>query len=245
MLRLIPLLLCATAAAQTFEVASVKVEPPVPPGQNYNANLGRIEHGELTMANVTLSEAVRFAWGINNDAQVAGPEWTKSKEIRYAIHAKTSPDLPRAQVLKMLQALVIERFHLKTHIEQRELPHLELSHSNKPLKIHPMAEGSDASRNMNGFGHIVSNGMTMDVLTTILSRFERQPILNNTGLEGRYAIDLTWTPTPRNAAEAAEPPAGTSIYSAIQEQIGLKLEAKKTPVPVIVIDSAEQKPIEN
>jgi uncharacterized protein (TIGR03435 family) len=244
MLRLIPFLLSTLAVAQTFEVASVKPEGPTQ-GDTYTANLGRIEHGELTMTNVTLSEAVRFAWGINNDAQVAGPEWIKSKAIRYAVRAKTSPETPRAQVLVMLQTLLTERFHLKTHVEQRELPHLELSRSNKPLKIHPMTENSDASRNMNGFGHIVSNGMTMDVLTTILSRFERQPILNNTGLEGRYALDLTWTPAPRNAAEAAEPPAGTSIYSALQEQLGLKLEARKTPVPVIVIDSAEQKPIEN
>jgi len=245
MLRLFSLFLCATAAAETFDVASVKVEPPVPPGQYYNANLGRIEHGELTMANVTLSEAVRFAWGINNDAQVSGPEWIKNKEIRFQIHGKAAPDASRDQIQRMLQALLIERFRLKTHIEQREMAHLELSRSNRPLKIHPMAEGSDASANKNWLGHIISNGMTMDVLTTLLSRFERLPILNNTGLEGRYAIDLTWAFTPRTAAEEADPPQGKSLSAAVQDQLGLKLEAKKTPVPVIVIDAAEQKPIEN
>src|SRR3954467_7998515 len=105
------LLICVLAAAQlahgqspAFEVASVKPEGP-PEGDLYRANLGTINHGELNMANVTLSEAVRFAWGINNDAQVAGPDWIKSKDIRYRIQAKTSPDVPRAQVLQMLQAL--------------------------------------------------------------------------------------------------------------------------------------------
>src|SRR5215813_2304182 len=117
MFRLIPFLVSTLAAAQTFDVASVKVEPPVPPGQNYNANLGRIEHGELTMANVTLSEAVRFAWGINNDAQVAGPDWIKNKLIRYHVDAKTSPDATREQVRRMLQTLLTERFQLKTHLE--------------------------------------------------------------------------------------------------------------------------------
>src|SRR5436309_12068847 len=116
----------AVAQKPIFDVASVKPEPPVPPGQNYSANMGRIEHGELTMVNVTLSEAVRFAWGINNDAQVAGPEWIKSKEIRYRIQAKAAPDASNAEVRSMLQELLRERFQLKTHLEQRELAHLEL-----------------------------------------------------------------------------------------------------------------------
>src|SRR5689334_22540547 len=90
------------AQSNAFEVASVKPEGP-PPGDTYFANLGRIEHGELTMGNVTLSEAVRYAWGINNDAQVAGPDWIKDKSIRYAIQAKAAPDASRQQVRQMLQ----------------------------------------------------------------------------------------------------------------------------------------------
>jgi uncharacterized protein (TIGR03435 family) len=233
----------AFAQSPTFEVASVKPEGP-PEGDTYNANLGRIEHGELTMANVTLSEAVRFAWAINNDAQVSGPDWIKSKEIRYQVHAKAAPDASRTQIRLMLQALLTDRFQLKTHLEQRELAHLELSRSNKPLKIHAMIEGSDASQNKNWMGHIVSNGITMEVLTTVLSRFLRQPILDHTGLEGRYALELTWTPEPRGG-EPAEPAPGPTIYSAVQEQLGLKLEARKSPVPVILVDSAERVPIGN
>jgi uncharacterized protein (TIGR03435 family) len=238
------MLLLTLAQATGFDVASVKSEGP-PSGDLYVAILGRIEHGELTMSNVTLSEAVRFAWGINNDAQVAGPDWIKNKTIRYHIDAKTSPDASPAQVRSMLQKLLTERFQLKTHLEQRELAHLELSRGNKALKIQPMAEGSDASKNKNGFGHIVSNGMTMEVLTTILSRFLRQPILDNTGLDGRYAIDLTWTPEPGTGAAAAETAEGPTIYSAVQQQLGLKLEAKKSALPTIVVDSAERVPIGN
>jgi uncharacterized protein (TIGR03435 family) len=243
--RILPAFVPVTLAlAQTFDVASVRVEPPVPPGEYYAANLGRIEHGELTMANVTLSEAVRFAWNINNDAQVAGPEWIRSKEIRFQIHAKTSPGATRDQVRVMLRTLLTERFQLKTHMEQRELAHLELSRSNRPLKIRPMVEGSDGSQNKNWMAHIVSNGMSMEVLTTILSRFLRQPILDRTGLDARYALDLTWAPE-QHSTEAADPTAGPSIYAAVQEQLGLKLEARKSPVPVIVVDSAERVPIGN
>jgi uncharacterized protein (TIGR03435 family) len=233
----------AAAQSPNFDVASVKPEGP-PPGDTYVANLGRIEHGELTMANITLSEAVRFAWGINNDAQVGGPEWIKDKLIRYQIHAKAVPDASRKQVLLMLQGLLVERFQLKTHLEQRELAHLELSRGNKPLKIQPMQAGSDASQNKNWLGHIISNGITMEVLTTVLSRFLRQPILDNTGLEGRYALELTWVQEQRGA-EPTDAPAGPSIFSAVQEQLGLKLEARKSPVPVIVVDAAERVPIGN
>jgi uncharacterized protein (TIGR03435 family) len=236
--------LASLAFAQTFDVASVKAEPPVPPGEYYTANLGSVEHGELTMVNVTLSEAVRFAWNCNNDAQVAGPEWIKSKEIRFQIRAKASPEATRDQVRIMLRALLAERFHLKTHVEQRELMHLELSRGNRPLKIQPMVEGTDAAQNKNWIGHIVSNGMSMEVLTTILSRFLRQPILDRTSLDGRYAIDLTWTPEPRGSEPADSSP-GPSIYAAVQEQLGLKLEARKSPVPVIVVDSVERTPIGN
>ena len=236
---------CAGAQTAAFDVASVK--PEVTTQDLYVANLGRVAHGGLTMANVTLSEAVRFAWGINNDAQIAGPDWIKSKGIRYKIDAKAAPETPREQVLRMLQTLLVERFQLQTHIEQREIPHLELMPGKKETKMRPAESGSDASRNRNGYGHIVSNGMTMEVLTTILSRFLRQPILDRSGLTGPYVIDLEWAPEPRTPAEAeaADPAAGPSIYAAVQEQLGLRLEARKTPQPVIVVDHAEKVPSGN
>ena len=116
--------ICVGAQTPAFDVASVKPEQIT--GDLYYANLGRVAHGELAMANVTFSEAVRFAWGINNDAQVSGPDWIKSKEVRFKIDAKAAPDTPREQILRMLQTLLIERFQLQTHMEQREIPHLEL-----------------------------------------------------------------------------------------------------------------------
>jgi uncharacterized protein (TIGR03435 family) len=236
---------CACAQTPAFDVASVKPEQIT--GDLYYANLGRIAHGELHMANVTLSEAVRFAWDINNDAQVSGPDWIKSKEIRFKIDAKTAPDKPRDEILLMLRTLLTERFQLQTHLEQREIPHLELMPAKKELKIRPADPASDASRNSNAYGHIVSNGITMGALTTILSRFLRQPILDRTGLNGPYAIDLQWTPEPRTPTEAAafDPAAGPSIYAAVQEQLGLRLEARKTLLPVIAIDHAEKVPSGN
>ena len=234
----------AAAQSPAFDVASVKPEQIT--ADLYFANLGRIAHGELTMANVTLSEAVRYAWGINNDAQVAGPDWIKDKTVRFKIDAKAPAETPRPQILLMFQTLLTERFQLQTHAEQREIAHLELVAGKKELKIRPAVAGSDGSHNRNGYGHIVSNGMTMEVLTTILSRFLRQPILDRTGLDGAYAIDLQWAPEPRTPEEQLpDPAAGPSIYSAVQQQLGLRLESRKTPLPVIVVDKAERVPLGN
>ncbi|HXK02402.1 MAG TPA: TIGR03435 family protein [Verrucomicrobiae bacterium] len=240
----VTLALVLRAQTPAFDVASVKPEQIT--GDLYTANLGRILHGQLTMTNVTLSEAVRFAWGINNDAQVAGPDWIKDKAIRFKIDAKAPADTAREQVLLMLQGLLTERFRLRIHTEQREISHLELVPGRKELKIHPAEPGADASHNRNLYGHIISSGMSMEVLTTILSRFLREPILDRTGLEGPYTIDLNWAPEPRTPGEPpADSAAGPSIYAAVQQQLGLRLESRKTHLPVIVVDFAERVPIEN
>jgi uncharacterized protein (TIGR03435 family) len=143
--------LSAAVSAQTptFDVASVKPEVLDSGATTYNAILGRIVHGQLTMANVTFSEALRFAYGINNDAQIAGPDWIKSRMVRFKIDAKAAPETSREQIQLMLRGLLNERFQLKTHIEQREIAHLELVRGAKALKLQPAQDGSDGSGNRN------------------------------------------------------------------------------------------------
>src|ERR1043166_4239312 len=89
------------AQLPTFEVASLKPVPLIP--GNYNANLGTARHGELTMTNVTLSDCLRYAYGITNDAQIIGPDWIRNKEVRFHITGKAAPDTPTDQLLLMLQ----------------------------------------------------------------------------------------------------------------------------------------------
>ena len=243
MLLLVVFGIAAIAQTAAFDVASLKPEELHPELPTYNANLGRIVHDELTMANVTLSEALRFAYGFNNDSQVAGPGWIKDKTVRFQIDAKAAPGTPREQIRLMLQSLLNERFQLKTHIEEREIAHLELVPGKKELKLRPAQDGSEGSGNRNAIGHIVSNRMTMEVLTTILSRFLGQPILDRTELKDAYVVNLEWMPESRMQDDA--PVTAPSIYVAVQEQLGLKLDARKTPLPVIVVDFANKVPIGN
>lgn len=103
MVILIGCLLIAFVNAQTparlsFDVATVKAEAAVQPGESYSANLGSIRNGRLTMGNVTLSDAIKFAYGIVSDNQVAGPDWIKSRDVRFAIVGQASPDTPQDRI---------------------------------------------------------------------------------------------------------------------------------------------------
>ena len=92
---------------QEFEVASVKL-PPVVSGDLYSINLGTIQHETVTLANVSLADCIRFAYGLTSDSQLSGPDWIKSKELRYDIVAKTAPGTTREQALQMTQALLAD-----------------------------------------------------------------------------------------------------------------------------------------
>jgi uncharacterized protein (TIGR03435 family) len=237
-------ILVGVAAAQrpAFDVASVKESAPVPFGQTYNINLGRILHGELTLTNTTLSDCIRFAYNLVSDDLMAGPDWVKSKEFRYDIDAKTSPDASRESIQAMLQTLLAERFRLQTHNEPRPLAHYELVIAKGGLKMHEAAP--DAPENFKFlFGRLASARTPMYRFVMLLSRQMRQAVLDKTGLRGQYALDLKWTPDSGTAEPAAE--SGPSIFSAIQDQLGLKLEPHKTPVPILVIDRAEKVPVSN
>jgi uncharacterized protein (TIGR03435 family) len=248
-LAVILALLCASwAGAQSpaFDVASLKPVQLTPGADTYRANLGSIRHGEVTMTNVTLSDILRFAFGITNDEQISGPDWMRNKMVRFDILAKAPPDTPTDQLLLMLQTLLQERFKLAYHREQKVLSFLALEVGKNGSKIPEAQEGTDSSGNKFWIGAIVSNRVSMQMLTTVLSRFLREPILDMTGLKGYYEVKLEWAPESVQAApEAPDPAAGPSIFTAVQTQLGLALVKQKRPMDVIVVDHAEKVPVEN
>jgi uncharacterized protein (TIGR03435 family) len=237
----------APAQSPSFDVASVKAVPFAP--GDYRANLGSAVHGEVMLTNATLAECLRFAYNVNNDDQIAGPDWIKSRGVRFNIDAKAPPETPVPQLRSMLQKLLTERFQIALHHEQRELSYLSLIVGPKGLKIEEAKENSDPSGNRYIMGNIRSDRLPISTLAMLLSRFVRQPVLDQTGLKGMFALKLEWTPENRQpsagAAEAASDPPGPSVYEAVQAQLGLKLEPRKGPLDVTVVDRAEKTPIEN
>src|SRR5215467_8065661 len=102
----------AAAQQPQFDVATVKLGPPVAPGTPLPVNLGSFRNGTMMLTNTTLSECIQFAYGIVSDTQIAGPDWIKSRDVRFDIVAKTGTDVPRERALLMMQSLLSERLKL-------------------------------------------------------------------------------------------------------------------------------------
>jgi uncharacterized protein (TIGR03435 family) len=238
--------LAAAPAQPAFDVASVKPSPP-PEGDLININLGTVNHGVVTLNNTTLSECTRYAYGLVSEDQISGPDWIRDRHIRFDIIAKAPPETPTDQLLAMLRTLLTERFHMVLHREQRRIPHFDLAVTKNGPKL-PLAEGdAPMARRYYGLGRLSYTHVPMERLAVLLSRQMRQPVVDKTGLSGAFEVELDWSPddAPPGAPAEADGAPRPDIFSAIQQQLGLKLEASKEPLEVVVIDRAEKAPAAN
>jgi uncharacterized protein (TIGR03435 family) len=242
-IALLGFLAIATAIAQqSFEVASVKV-PLVVSGQPYDITIGTIQHDTITLTNVSLADCLKFAYGLSSDLQLLGPDWIKSKELRYDIVAKMAPGTTHEQALTMMQALLAERFKLTLHHEQRVLNYYALVVAKGGPKM-PVAGDAPARvpTGVQGQLRIISSRMPMSTVVTILPRYMRAFVVDQTGLAGDFEVKLVWTPDDRPIPDDER---GPSVFTAVEEQLGLRLVSKKGPMEVLVVDSAEKTPTEN
>lgn len=234
-------LVSCQAQSPAFDVATVKMGGPVEANGMININTGKILNGVVTLANATLSDCLKFAYSLTTDLQIAGPEWINDKQVRFEVTGKAAPETPDDRLKLMLRSLLTERFQMAMHTEQREMTHYELvvGKNGPKLKESTVAPGeATGTARLDG---IRSNRMQMNRLAALLSRMTRMPVLDKTGLTGFYQFDLRYA----NAVSPEENPDRPSVFTAVQEQLGLKLESKKGPVEVLVIDHAEKVPLEN
>ncbi len=238
-MRCLLILFAAVAFAQpSFDVASLKPSPP-PTGELYVANLGTARNGEVAVTNGTLADCVKFAYGLVGDEQLAGPDWIKSKEVRFDLLGKAPRDTPRDQLLLMLRTLLTERFHLAFHTEPRSFAHFVLTVAKNGSKLKEVTPDPTPPRSTYRLGRLTYPQTTMSTLALLLSRQMRSLVLDRTGLKGFYEVDLQWTP------ENAQAETGPTIFTALQEQLGLRLEGRRDAVDVMVIDRADRVPVEN
>jgi uncharacterized protein (TIGR03435 family) len=223
--------------AQSFEVASIK------PNRSASNAMGMFPSpGKLRIQNYPLRQLIAASYGHNFDLKtfqvMGGPAWLDSD--RYDIEAKAEGNANFWAMLPMLKTLLTDRFALRTHKEIRSLPVYELTVAKGGLKMHESAEGDDTKqrstiREHEFTGHKVNMTLLSDWLAGELGR----PVVDETRLSGKYDFSLKYTPEGTEAADA-NVPSGASLFTAIQEQMGLKLTAGKGPVEVIVIDSVER-----
>jgi uncharacterized protein (TIGR03435 family) len=241
----------AANANLAFEVSTIKPSNPSTPGQSIL--VGRGGSNLFTTTNTTLNDLITFAYGIHVRQIIGAPSWVESE--KYDISAKPEqPGIPNVDQLKtMVQKLLAERFGLAFHNEKRELSAYTINVG----KNGPKMAKDDSGGLLPGFGgrgpgSIGVRNSTMEEFAGFLQgRILDRPVVAQTGLKDKFDFTLDWRPDasqlPPGANASQLPPeveARPDIFTAIQEQIGLKLEAAKAPVNVFVVDKV-QKPSDN
>ena len=236
----------AADAKPSFEVATIKPSNPDTPGQSIL--VGRGGSNLFTTTNTTVSDLITFAYGIHVRQVTGGPGWLETE--KYDLSAKPDqPGIPNAdQVRSMLQKLLTERFELAFHRDKKELSAYTITLA----KTGPKLTKSETGGNLPGFGGRgpgsigVQNSTMAEFASFLQARILDRPVVDQTGLPGKFTFTLVWrpdqlaTPGPNAPPLPADLESRSDIFTAFQEQLGLKLEATKAPVEVLFIERVEK-----
>jgi uncharacterized protein (TIGR03435 family) len=229
----------AADAPPAFDVASIR---PAEPGRETIDVLP----GTVTMRNVRLSACIRWAYNVL-DVQVSGPDWLTN--TRFDIVAKAGTPAREAEMRTMMQKLLADRFKLELHRQTKEVSALILTVGKNGHKLKEVEqEGSPSFQT--GRMNLTGKGATVAQLIVFLSAQLRQPIVDQTGLAGRYDyfldINAYITEEMRNQGGGGPPPeAPTIVAQALQAQLGLRVDPKKVPLEVLIVDKIEKTPTDN
>jgi uncharacterized protein (TIGR03435 family) len=233
-----------------FDVATVKPSKPGQPGKLFTFR-GR----SLVTINTSMNDLVTFAYGLHTKQIIGAPDWfaTDLFDIDEVPDVSGRPSLRQMRML--LQKLLADRFKLTIHHEQRELSGYILTVAPGGPKIKTTTAGPNDPPGFlfRGLGDLMVRNMDMKEFTEgMQSAVMDKPVIDQTGLKDKYDFNLKWTPDDsqfaqfRNGGAAPPPPpaddpnAPPSLYTAIQEQAGLKLGPGKAPDDVVVIDHVEK-----
>ena len=221
-----------------FEVAAVKPEPPT--GFGPSRSLVQFSPAGFAARNVTLKSLLQVAFSIQDFQISGGPSWLDSE--KFYIDGRVDDSRPsHADVLIMLQTLLTERFQLKFHHEAKEYSGYVLSvgRNGAKLKAVPNQTGGYSG----GANGRLLGKRTIPQLCETLSGLLMKPVVDQTGLMGIYEFTLEWLPGEEQTGPETPPPPpvnplAPSLFTAIQEQLGLRLESRRVPINILVIDNA-------
>ncbi len=227
----------AAQPAPHFEVASVRLADP---GQRTGPSF-QTAADSLTIRGLSLRDCIQTAWQLPS-IQVTGPAWLD--DVRLDILAKTAQPVDEKHLCVMLQALLTERFGLKTHIEKKEMPVFALTVAKGGLKMAPSATGGPMSISQ-GRGKLTGKNVDLDKFGVILTKLLGRPIVDATGLKGAYDFQIDLQPPDPVNGQASPVDMASMMITALQDQLGLKLESRKDAVEILVVDHAEKTPSDN
>jgi uncharacterized protein (TIGR03435 family) len=222
-----------------FDVATVK------PNKS-GTGVDRIKRndGSWIIENVSLKRLIGMAYGVaeGRDYLLKGPEWMDSEN--YDISAKFPLGTPDSQALLMLQRLLDERLKLQLHREPREFNVYALVIDKGGSKLHPTARPGPYRFSARG-GHAVGISVTLAQFGDRLAKEVGRQVVDFTGLTGQFDVTLDWQPEAERAANPDVASDRPSIFAALPEQLGLKLEPRKVSLDVLIVDAAGKVPTEN
>jgi bla regulator protein blaR1 len=231
-----------------FEVASIK--PGDPNTQQFSLLMA--PGGRLSAKNASLRMLIGWAYDMRDYQISGGPGWVGADKYNVEAKPETGVSIPpgpngAARVRLMTQSLLAERFKLSVHRETKQGSVYELVVAKGGPKLKQAKGGWFTSQGLRlGHGQVTGTAARISLLANRLSQEVGRPVLDRTGLPAAYDFSLKWTPDPvvqlGNGPDPATLPDtdGPSIFTAVQEQLGLKLQPAKGPVEVLVIDHAEK-----
>lgn len=230
----------------SFAVATIK---PSAPGTRAAV---QIRGNRFATEGTTFLDVFKYAYGIHPEQLVGGPDWLRTAQFDILADPETDHRPTSDQMKKLVQNLLIERFHLVLHTEQKFLSAYVLTTSSEPPKLvkSTLDTGGIPVVGFDPKGELQVGNATMDDFARFLSRFVLdRPAVNQTQIAGHYDLVLQWAPdsetlSPEPVAAGTSSDDRPGLFTAIKEQLGLKLEASKANVDVYVVDSV-QKPGSN
>jgi uncharacterized protein (TIGR03435 family) len=246
-------LLLATGAAQSsdvapgFEVASIRISQPGGGGREGGHGFDKRENisfapASVTLRGATLRSCIRAAYKVM-DYQVTGPDWIGQE--RYDIVAKSAGPASEDQLRLMLQNLLAERFKLSFHRQTKEMAAWVLTvGKNGPKFKESVTEGEGNIAPDRQKLEVVVQRTPVSQLVDLLTALLRAPVIDETGLKGKYdmtiKVDKYMPETPTAIVDML-----STIVTGVQQELGLKLDEKKLPLDLLVVDRAEKAPVEN
>ncbi|ADW69268.1 TIGR03435 family protein [Granulicella tundricola] len=224
------------SAHPTFDIVTIKPSDP----DSHRQGIGY--HGrQVDATGQTLKSLMMFAYGVHGKQIVDEPAWVSSVKFNIVGVADIpgEPSLPQMQ--EMYRKLFTDRFGLQLRHGKRELSYYAITIAKGGTKVLKAKDGDDASPDQTGEGHgYMEMRFTANLMSDFalgMNYFADRPIVDETGLQGRYDFTLKWTPDTATPTESSPVP---GLFTAMQEQLGLKLEPKKGMVDVLAIEKVQQ-----
>ena len=233
----------------SFEAATIKLSLPAVPGQAvstrivcHSVDLGppEIPKGRCVVIRRPLLDFVAWAYNLQRPMVSGGPEWARSVAFDIEAKAEDLSTATYAQLRSMFQTLLADRFHLAFHRETRDAQGylLAIAKGGAKLKEAPKDGATSAVQTRSSASY---RNFGIAQLVLFLSTITGRPVIDRTGLTRRYDLELKWTPSELEGARdaTADSQPGPSLFTALQEQLGLRLESSRVPAEYLIVDGAD------